>query len=444
MERLNRKSIEQLERLMNLPILVFNEDGVLYHNENFRTALHEEKIDPTFHNLYHDLDLSDLSIDQELHIKNSRGMVFYFNVKLERVVFETAPAFYAVLIDIGEKISIKKELNQIQKLRELIIEISNSILESTDLEEFYQYILETALRAIDKTTLGTILVLEDEYLKPVANVGFSDEVMSLSIRLEKTFIYQSTNGKLDRIVNIPDLSIVENYIKIKTKYGEEVQIESTLSAPFHFKGQLYGFINIDSLKKNAFDDSDIKSIEYIVKSIEIAITNRLLYEEKVYLSRYDRVTGLYNRHFFDEQSSILVKKAIRYDESFHLVMIDVDNLKLINDEYSHLMGDEIIAQVAALIKVNIRDSDVFVRYGGDEFVGILFNFQSEHLEKKFDSFNQHLVDHPLTYKDKTIHASISYGIAKFKDDGSSLDDLIRCADARMYEQKNSKKDGDVQ
>jgi diguanylate cyclase (GGDEF)-like protein len=439
-ERLNRETLDQLERFTNMPVLVFNEHGVLYYNAYYPDAIHENTINPVFHNLYNDIDHANLSKTQEVHIKNSLGEVYCFDATLKRVVFENTPAIYALLVSLHDEIEVRNELYQIEKLRELIIEISNSILDDMDIDQFYEYILSTALKAIDKTTLGTILVLDGAYLYPVASVGFSDEVMSLKIKLDETFIYQATKGKMDRIVNIPDLSLIQTYIKIKTEYGDEVQIESTLSAPFHFKGNLFGFINIDSLNKNAFNASDIKSIEFIVKSIEIAITNRLLYEEKVYLSRYDRVTGLYNRHFFDEQSNILIKKAKRYDESFHLIMIDIDNLKVINDQYSHLVGDEIIAQVAAIIKLNIRESDIFVRYGGDEFVGILFNFESQHIHEKFKTLSLDLSRLPIRYQNVEVHAEVSYGIAKFKEDGESIYELIRVADERMYTHKNEKKD----
>ena len=166
----------------------------------------------------------------------------------------------------------------------------------------------------------------------------------------------------------------------------------------------------------------------------------MLYEEKAYLSRFDRVTGLYNRHFFDEHSDIIIKRAIRYDEHFHLVMIDVDNLKHVNDEYSHLVGDEIIALVAQLIKNSMRESDVFARYGGDEFVGLLFNASVDDLIVKFEELNNVLKQTPIPYQGKSIYSSISYGIATFNDDGNTIYDLIRVADDRMYAYKNAQKD----
>jgi diguanylate cyclase (GGDEF)-like protein len=437
MKRLDQKTLDHFNQFLSNPILVFNEKGLLYHNQAFQRAIQEETINAIFHNLYHDLDLTSLNLKQEVHIKNSHGNIFHFDVEYQRVIFNNTPSIVAFLTDISERVQVQKELKRIQRLRTLISEISSSILENEDLDHFYDYILRTTLKAIDKTTLGSILVVEDGYLVSKASVGFCDDIKQLKIVVEHTFAYQVTDGKLDRVVNIPDLDAVNFYSKVNTEYGDQVQIESTLTAPFYFKGELHGFINIDSLKKHSFDDEDVKSIEYIVKSIEIAITNRLLYEEKVYLSRYDNVTGLYNRHYFDDQSEFIIKKALRYHESFHVVMIDVDHLKAINDEYSHLAGDQVINRISTLIKSNVRDSDVFARYGGDEFIGIVFNAQTDEITEKFNQLNQILIKTPVQYQDQNVFTSISFGIAKFDDDGTTINDLVRVADERMY---HSKKD----
>ena len=165
----------------------------------------------------------------------------------------------------------------------------------------------------------------------------------------------------------------------------------------------------------------------------------LLYEEKSFLSRFDRITNLYNRHFFDEHCDVIIKKAQRYNETFHLVMIDIDNLKLVNDQYSHLVGDEIITLVATLIRVSIRESDIFARYGGDEFVGLLFNATCHQLIEKFELLNQELMKTPVEYQGSLVYTSISYGIATFNDDGNTIYELIRVADDRMYEYKSRQK-----
>jgi diguanylate cyclase (GGDEF)-like protein len=437
---LDQRTLDQLERFTLMPMVVFNEHKLLYSNVFYQDAINEEKIDDQFNNLYYDIDHLNHSPRQEVRVKNSFGETFYFDIQLKQVIYEKKSALFAILLDITDRKSYIKKVDQFTKLRELIVEISDSILNITDIDSFYSLVLKTTLKALDKSTLGTILILDGDHFYTAASVGYSMDVSTFKLPLEQSFIYQETQGRLDQIVKIDEATKLPNYIPVTTEYGEEVYIHSTLSAPIYLQGILYGLINVDSLRPSAFNDDDVKSIEFISKSIEIAITNRLLYEEKSYLSRFDRITKLYNRHFFDEHCDVVIKRAQRYSESFHLVMIDIDDLKLANDKYSHLVGDEIIILVSNLIKQSIRDSDIFARYGGDEFVGLLFNSNYEQLVEKFEQLNQTLMKSSVEYQGSKIYSSISYGIATFSEDGNTIYELIRVADDRMYEYKSSQKD----
>ncbi|MBS3990906.1 MAG: diguanylate cyclase [Erysipelothrix sp.] len=437
---LDHRTLEQLERFTLMPIVVFNEKRLLYSNVFYQDAINEEKIDDQFNNLYHDIDHLNPLPRQEIRVKNSFGETFYFDIQIKRVIYEKKPALFAILLDITDRKSYIKKVDEFTKLRELIIEISDSILNITDIDSFYSLVLNTTLKALDKSTLGTILVLDGDHFYTAASVGYSEDVSTFKLPLDQSFIYHETQGKLNRIVKIDDATQLSNYIPVTTVYGEEVFIHSTLSAPIFLQGVFYGLINVDSLHSFAFDDDDVKSIEFISKSIEIAITNRLLYEEKSYLSRFDRITKLYNRHFFDEHCDVVIKRAQRYSESFHLVMIDIDNLKAVNDKYSHLVGDEIIILVSNLLKQSIRESDVFARYGGDEFVGLLFNANCDLLYEKFELLNEELKKSPIEYQGSMVYSSMSYGIASFNEDGSTIYELIRVADERMYKYKSSQKD----
>ncbi len=436
---LNQNILEQLENFTLMPMVVFDEEQLLYSNIYFQDAIKEESINPFFNNLYYDIDIQSTHKRQEIKVKNSFGEVFYFDAMIKQVIFNKKPAYFALLIDISDRRMNEKHLTQISKLRALIAEISQSILDSTDLNSFYNFVLNTTLKALEKSTLGTILILDGTHFTTVASVGYSSDIYDFRLPVTESFIFKETNGAMNTIINIEDTSKLSYYIPVTTEYGDEVYIQSALSAPIFFQGKLYGLINLDSLSPYAFTDDDIQSIEFISKSIEIAITNRLLYEEKAHLSRFDRLTGLYNRHFFDEYYDVVIKRASRYNESFHLIMIDVDDLKLINDKYSHLVGDEIITKVAWLLKQNMRDSDIFARYGGDEFIGLLFNAKIECLTDKFELINDELKKSPIQYLESLVYTSISYGIATFNVDGSSMYDLIRVADERMYAYKNEHK-----
>ena len=86
------------------------------------------------------------------------------------------------------------------------------------------------------------------------------------------------------------------------------------------------------------------------------------------LSNTDALTGTFNRRYFFEQVAREFERAQRYDHQFSFAILDFDNFKNINDGYSHLVGDEVLKCVAGVCLANLRQTDVFARYGGDEFV----------------------------------------------------------------------------
>jgi diguanylate cyclase (GGDEF)-like protein len=100
-----------------------------------------------------------------------------------------------------------------------------------------------------------------------------------------------------------------------------------------------------------------------------------------------------------------------------------------------MAGDLLLKHFAASCKNLIRKSDMLARYGGDEFVGIFFNCSQEKLRKRIDGHLKLLSENPIAYRNKPIICSYSYGIALFGDEGTTLSELFKIADDRMYENK---------
>jgi diguanylate cyclase (GGDEF)-like protein len=94
-------------------------------------------------------------------------------------------------------------------------------------------------------------------------------------------------------------------------------------------------------------------------------------EELERLANFDSLTGLYNRQAILSKLRELINRAKRYKEDFSVSMLDIDHFKKVNDRYGHLTGDDVLEKIAALIRQNIRDTDIAGRYGGEEFIIIL-------------------------------------------------------------------------
>jgi len=151
----------------------------------------------------------------------------------------------------------------------------------------------------------------------------------------------------------------------------------------------------------------------------------------------DALTGLYNHRYFQEQLAHEVERAQRYGARLSVLMLDVDRFKQVNDTYGHLMGDTLLSYIAKLIGAKVRTSDVPARYGGDEFSVILPETGQEKALAVAEKLSEAVSSdrHWQSALLEKLGAGISFGVASFPDDGRTADDLLVCADRRLYDRK---------
>ena len=153
----------------------------------------------------------------------------------------------------------------------------------------------------------------------------------------------------------------------------------------------------------------------------------------------DELTGLYNFRFLENQLRYEVAKSLRFNTEFSIIFIDIDNFKIVNDIYGHELGNTVLKKIAKILIKNIRTTDIAFRFGGDEFVVFLQN------TRKRDSFTvaeslRKSVETELTIpQNKSIHITISAGIASFPADADSQNALMKNADqALLFSKQNGK------
>jgi diguanylate cyclase (GGDEF)-like protein len=187
--------------------------------------------------------------------------------------------------------------------------------------------------------------------------------------------------------------------------------------------------------------SDFISKPFNTDELEAKI-NRLVREIELLqqlelLSISDSLTGLYNRRYFDNKISEEVRRADRQGHDLFLSVIDVDNLKEVNDKYGHPAGDKLLKSVGEIIRHCIRENvDWPFRYGGDEFCVILTQLSKEQAEMTAERFIQNFNEK------KMLLSGLSIGLAKFvrRQDAKwteDISDLIRRADAALYKAKQT-------
>jgi diguanylate cyclase (GGDEF)-like protein len=155
----------------------------------------------------------------------------------------------------------------------------------------------------------------------------------------------------------------------------------------------------------------------------------------------DSLTGLYNRHYFNNSLRRETKRAHRYGLTFSLVMLDLDDFKGINDRFGHLVGDDALAACSVVIRESIREIDVPCRYGGEEFALILpeTSRSGAYIVSERIRADMETLFHSTPIRGNRLNLSISGGVAIFPIDSSSEEGLVAMADRALYRSKQEGK-----
>lgn len=460
MEEINNNKINLFNLLLDqisTPIFYKDEQLVYrYCNDAFLKYIDLPREDVINHTAYdivsEETALTYTQADQEVlsthkehnfqgKIINKNGAEFDFIVHkaLVRDSNGNPLGIVGIMEDITKELKQMRRAAQIEKIKDFFLEISGSILEKSSLQELFNFIIEKTIMALENARFGCILVLEDNILKIKASVGYhKEDVERFALPLTHSYQWIRTNGQIKKTIiinNIPEyMGMKEGPVFLENLEGK--QVKSSISAPIFLDGKLFGFLNIDSPDNRIFNIYDFEIMEYLRKQLMIALTNFKLYENMVYVSEHDSLTGLKNRRFFEDSLIKLIQKSSRYNEEFYIISLDLDGLKKVNDTLGHLAGDELLRYFSNTLKNEIRSSDIISRTGGDEFSLIFLHANEEDIRKKLNNLLIHFNSNPLIFDGHIITCRYSYGVACFPKDGTTLDELIGNADKRMYENKN--------
>lgn len=171
-----------------------------------------------------------------------------------------------------------------------------------------------------------------------------------------------------------------------------------------------------------------------------SISRKLEEEKEAYFERSvtDPLTGLYNRLYFRTVMERSIAASKRFNVRYSLLMMDIDDFKLINDSFGHLAGDEVLKEIGSILQRTMRNCDIAVRYGGEEFTVLLMGSSldgayraAERLRGQIECYSgKETGDNKIT---------VSIGVTEFKTDDSCMEDIIKRADEALYAAKKNGK-----
>ena len=220
----------------------------------------------------------------------------------------------------------------------------------------------------------------------------------------------------------------------------EREYRSMASLPL-FKGEmLLGALSVYSVELEQYTDDHMRLLETVTRLASDALSNAMHHAEAESNALTDPLTGLPNARYmtlrFDEEAS----RARRNARPFQVVMLDLDNFKLVNDTFGHKVGDKMLREMGRIIQAQLREYDFLARYAGDEFVAIvqeLVGNQVEDLRSRIESAVSEFSLHVRGSGQARV--GISVGTATYGIEGETLDQLLVAADQAMYRAKSSHK-----
>ena len=213
-----------------------------------------------------------------------------------------------------------------------------------------------------------------------------------------------------------------------------------LAAPLVAEERVLGLLTLVRPEGPAFTDEDAQRVGSLVGQGAVAIENARLHRLIQKQAKTDSLTGLLNRREFEEQLGREVERAQRFSESLGLVVLDLDDFKLINDKFGHLTGDAVLKSTAIAILDCTRDIDQCARWGGEEFAVILPHTDLEGAARLAERLRQAIADRPVTTSDgRTVRVTASLGVAALPTDATTQVELTAAADAAVYRGKRGGK-----
>lgn len=221
---------------------------------------------------------------------------------------------------------------------------------------------------------------------------------------------------------------------------QEIQNEGLSQAPIvMLSGIDDEAIVLNCLKEGAQDyllKSEITT-HSLMRAIRYAQERKQITLQMRFLAQHDSLTGLASRGLFIDSVKRAILRAAREESLFAIIFIDVDNFKSVNDTLGHEAGDDLLTTISHRIQSTIRRQDIVGRLGGDEFSILIEGVAQQSSLIKISQQLLNAVREPVIIYNKTIHTSISLGIATYPTCSNDASALIKCADLAMYKAKKS-------
>ena len=325
--------------------------------------------------------------------------------------------------------SLKRQNDQLEGIYQSSLKV-NAFLH---LKEVMESVLDSVMYLFPRTSNAQIFLYNGEKLSfEAARWRDFEEVEPIAIprKYGLTYLVAQT-GEPVIIKNIKNHPL---FTDAQVPKGQGVA-----GIPLISKKVVVGVMSLMYATAHETNEEELRLLRLLADQAAVAIENARLHQMIESQALTDALTGIPNRRSFDTRLRDEILRSARYNHTFGLVTIDIDNFKMINDTYGHPRGDKYLAQFVHCILTEIRDTDFLARIGGDEFAIILPESNLEHATRLVTRLEGVITCCPYNLPDKRIlQHSASFGIAIYPEHAKNADELISFADQALYLYKRQK------
>lgn len=238
------------------------------------------------------------------------------------------------------------------------------------------------------------------------------------------------------VIHITDVSKLPPEASAEKELLEKQDIKSLVALPVYTEKELTGFIGFDNvISIGTWRDEDIALLRITAEIVGSAIARKQAESVINHMAYHDSLTNLPNRILFQDRLKVAVSHAKRNGSIIAVLLLDMDNFKIVNDTLGHDTGDLVLKAFSERLKQSMRECDTIARLGGDEFIAILSGLtQRENIapvvRKVLDALNK-----PYQVEDREIHIAASIGISLYPSDTHEINKLLKYADIALYSAK---------
>lgn len=367
-----------------------------------------------------------------------------------------------------------EEKEEVLKLIQALIEVTEALPPAQDAT-----VKSLTQEIVSKHSLLALVKQQADELDALKRLGLNiassldqqtvlDSVMTEAMKLVKNaraaHIFLYVNGKLEFGASLTDEDIRNRPLALPrpkgltyetARRGEQMVVEdmshhplyndeatrwrgSIIGIPLKFNNSIVGVMNLSRSTIGGFSRSEIRLLGLLADQAAVAISNAGQHRRVTEQANTDSITGLPNRRALDEKLQEEVRYARRMKTQFAVVMMDLDGFKSVNDTYGHAAGDEILHSTFNYLAKNMRSNDFLARYGGDELTLIMRNSGVDAAA----SVTNKIIELMNTYtfpsgndRNYKLKLGVTAGIAVYPLHAVNAGDLLRAADAALYQAK---------